>query len=56
MSQMQAHATINSWELAFEHNRRMWAAANAEIGKLEAARNAYSHVEATTTASMRNQG
>ncbi|MCE7009316.1 hypothetical protein LWC34_41855 [Kibdelosporangium philippinense] len=56
MSQLQAKATINSWQLAFEHNQRMLAAADAEIAKLEAARNAYSHVEEGNTASMRKQG
>ncbi|MCE7001646.1 hypothetical protein LWC34_02140 [Kibdelosporangium philippinense] len=56
MSQLQAQATINSWQLALDHNQRMWHAANAEIDKLEAARKAYSHTEDVNTAKMKNQG
>jgi hypothetical protein len=45
MSQLQAQATIASWTAAREHNRRMQAAAEAEIAKLEAARQAYAQAE-----------
>jgi hypothetical protein len=56
MSQMQAQATIASWDAAREHNRRMQAVADAEIAKLEDARKAYAQVEGTNTQTFRMQG
>jgi hypothetical protein len=56
MSQLQAQATIASWTAAWEHNRRMRAAAEAEIAKLETARQAYAQVEDASTKSFRMRG
>lgn len=53
MSQLQAQATIASWEAAREHNRRMHAAADEEIAKLEAARKAYAEAEDAGVQSFR---
>jgi hypothetical protein len=56
MSVVQANATIASLKAAREHNGRMLAAAEAEITKLEAARQAYAQVEDASAQSFRMRG
>ncbi|CAM3552740.1 hypothetical protein KIPE111705_13845 [Kibdelosporangium persicum] len=53
MSVLQANAAAASVEAAYEHNGRMSAAAEAEIVKLEAARQAYARVEDVSAQSFR---
>lgn len=56
MSVLQAQAAVDSLLAAADHNQRMLAAAEAEIAKLKAARQAYAQVEDTNTQSFRMRG
>ncbi|MBP2331014.1 hypothetical protein JOF56_011399 [Kibdelosporangium banguiense] len=56
MSVLQANAAVVSIQAARDHNRRMSAAAEAEIAKLETARQAYAQVEGTSAQSFRMRG